>query len=102
MSEIQRLQIECARWANETFGINRSPHGAISHLAREVKELAERPFDHMEYVDCLTLLLDAASNAGLRIDDLISDSWDKLNINRHREWGDQQEDGTIEHIRNPK
>lgn len=101
MSEIDRLQIELHRWANQTFGEDRPPRGAIAHLQREVKELAEAPYDIEEYVDCLTLLLDAMSNAGIKISGVLAHSWDKLDINRHREWGEVQPDGTIEHVRKP-
>ena len=99
MTEIERLQIELHRWADQTFGENRPPDGAIAHLQREVQELAAEPHDVWEYVDCLTLLLDAMSNAGINIRSVLSFSWDKLDINRHREWGEVQPDGTIEHVR---
>ncbi len=75
------------------------PHGAIAHLAKEVGELAERPFDDMEYADCMLLLLDAASNAGLPADDLLNTCWEKLAINRARTWGEPDENNVIEHVR---
>lgn len=99
MSELLRLQIEAARWANATFGEGRPPHGAIAHLGREVAELAEKPFDIWEYADCLMLLIDAASNAGINVDEIVATVWEKLAINRDRKWGEEQPDGTIEHIR---
>ena len=101
MNELDRLQIELHRWATQTFGADRPPHGAIAHLKREVEELAQNPYDSMEYVDCLTLLLDAASNAGISTVTIMDCAWDKLDINRKREWGEQLPDGTIEHVREP-
>jgi len=102
LSEIRRLQLELHRWADQQFGNDRPPHGAIAHLAKEVQELAEHPHDWMEYVDCLTLLLDAASNAHINIDALLEVAWDKLDENRHREWGEPDADGVVEHVRSAK
>lgn len=101
MTGFQRFQIEAARWADRQFGYDRSPHGTIAHLAKEVQELRESPYDRMEYVDCLMLLLDAASNARISIDSLLEIAWDKLDENRHREWGEPDEDGVVEHVREP-
>ena len=58
MTERQRFQVEAHRWADSVFGEQRPPDGAIAHLAKEVGELAERPYDDMEYADCLLLILD--------------------------------------------
>jgi len=95
MNELDRFQIEAHRWATQTFGAARPPHGAISHLRREVEELAQNPYDSMEYVDCLMLLLDAASNAGISTKTIMDCAWEKLDINRQEVQGD----GTIEHVR---
>jgi hypothetical protein len=102
VSEIRRLQLELHRWADQQFGYERHPRGAIAHLVKEVQELAEAPHDALEYVDCLTLLLDAASNAHISIDNLLEIAWDKLDENRHREWGEPDEDGVVEHVRSAK
>lgn len=100
MNELERFQIETHRWSNQTFGANRPPDGAIAHLLKEVKdELAIEPFNSMEYADCLMLLLDAASNAGISITTILDVAWEKLEINRQREWSEIQDDGTIEHKR---
>ncbi len=99
MTELGRFQIEAARWADRTFGECRMPDGAIAHLAKEVGELADKPFDDWEYADCLMLLLDAASNAGIGADDLLNTAWEKLAINQQREWGEPDENGVVEHIR---
>jgi len=99
MTEFQRFQIEAARWADATFGLSRSPKGPVAHLVKEVRELSKNPFDDMEYADCLMLLLDAAGNAGISADNLLNACWEKLEINRQRQWGEQDTDGVVEHIR---
>lgn len=99
MTEFQRFQIEAHRWADSVFGELRRPDGAVAHLAKEVAELAEHPYDDMEYADCLMLVLDAASNAGIGADDLLNTCWEKLAINRNRKWGKPGVDGVVEHVR---
>lgn len=99
MTELQRFQLEAHRWADSVFGELRPPEGAVAHLQKEVKELAEHPYDDMEYADCLMLILDAASNAGIGADDLLNTAWEKLAINRAREWGEPDENGVVEHVR---
>ncbi len=99
MTELQRFQFEAHRWADSVFGELRRPDGAVAHLRKEVEELAERPYDDMEYADCLLLLLDGASNAGIAADDLLNTCWEKLAINRARSWGEPDENGVVEHDR---
>ena len=98
MTEIRRLQREVSRWGNQQFG-QATPHSTVSHLVKEVQELLDDPYDSIEYADCLTLLLHAAHRAGINIESIIDVAWDKLDINRHREWGEPDEDGVVEHVR---
>ena len=81
------------------FGELRSPDGPVAHLCKEVEELLEHPYDDMEYADCLMLILDASSNAGIAADDLLNTCWEKLAINRARDWGEPDENGVVEHVR---
>ena len=99
MTEFQRFQIEAHRWADSVFGELRPPDGAVAHLLKEVGELSDHPYDDMEYADCLMLILDAASNAGIGADNLLNTCWEKLSINRAREWGKPDENGVVEHVR---
>lgn len=99
MTDFKRFQTECHRWSEQTFGIGRSPDGPIAHLVKEVEELQKQPYDLMEYADCLMLILDAASNADIPADILLEAAWDKLEINRHRDWGKPDENGVVEHVR---
>src|SRR5699024_1489712 len=98
-SQIQRLQDEQGRWSDATFGANHGPHGCIAHLAKEVREVAAEPYSRMEYADCLMLLLDAYRRAGGSADDLVAAAFEKLEINKRREWGEPDENGVVEHIR---
>jgi hypothetical protein len=99
-SRIQRLQDEAGEWSDATFGYNRSAEGPIAHLAKEIEELADNPGDRLEYADCLLLLLDAYRLAGGSADDLVGAAWQKFGINRSRVWGEPDENGVVEHVRN--
>jgi hypothetical protein len=100
MTDLQRLQREAGRWADEVFGQNRTPDGEIAHLLKEVeKELTTDPHDINEYADCLLLLLGAARNAGHAADDVVDAAWEKLEVNRHRDWAEPGPDGVVEHVR---
>ena len=80
MSEILRLQKECVRWGDQTFGVRTDPEGVIAHLRKEVAELAARPFAASEHADVLILLLNAAHIAGLTATQLVDAAWDKLDV----------------------
>ncbi len=97
--DLQTLQRECTAWTAKQFGENRSPSPPIAHLAKEVKELADDPFDRFEYADCLLLILDAANNAGISADVLLKTAFQKLEINKQRKWGKPNEAGFVEHVR---
>ena len=99
MRELDRFQVEAHRWADRQFGEDRPPDGAIMHLAKEVIELAGAPYDVEEYADCLMLVCDGASNAGISMRAVLDAAWNKLDKNRYREWGEPDENGLVEHIR---
>lgn len=96
---IQRLQNEQGLWSDATFGANREPSAPLAHLVKELGELLDAPRDRMEYADCLMLLLDAYRKAGGTADDLVQACFQKLEINKQREWGEPDENGVVEHIR---
>ncbi|MEX0732868.1 MAG: dATP/dGTP pyrophosphohydrolase domain-containing protein [Aquisalimonadaceae bacterium] len=100
-SEIQRLQDEQGKWSDATFGVKRDPRPALHHLRKEVREVIRKPFDTVEYADCLMLLLDAYRKVGGSADELVQVAFAKLDINREREWGDPDQNGVVEHVRKP-
>lgn len=91
------------RWAfsQKTFGTiqQRDCMGPLRHLEKEVKELIEKPHDHLEWADCFLLLLDAAKRKGHSLEDLVDFASQKLAINKARNWV-KQEDGTYRHAPN--
>jgi len=97
-STIQLLQDDICEWANKTFGSNQRLLPVIHHLKQEVDELLTHPHNRMEFADCFILLLEAAQQAGLDTDDLIRDSYEKLEINKKRVWGEPDENGVVNHI----
>jgi hypothetical protein len=99
-TRIQQLQDEIARWSDATFGDERPPTRPLHHLAMEVQELIAEPHDDEEYADCLILLLDAYRMAGGNTKQLLDTAFQKLEINKQRDWGTPDENGVVEHIRN--
>jgi hypothetical protein len=77
-----------AQWSQATFGTDgeRGPQGPLKHLAREVVECLEAPFDCLEYADCLLLLMDAARRAGFTLNELVACAKFKHGVNRRRTW----------------
>ena len=98
MSKLQKFQNEQGKWSDATFG-GQTPDGKLAHLAKEVKELRQEPYDIMEYADCFMLLLDAARKAGISADVLLEAASSKLEVCKKREWGEPNKDGSVEHIR---
>jgi len=97
--DFQELQINIANWSNATFGPGQRTEGMIAHLLKEVQELHEEPNDLEEYADCLMLLIDAAYSVGFDMKKLLKATQKKLEINKKRKWGPQNQDGSIEHVR---
>lgn len=87
------FQKEAFEWSSATFP-HQTQHSQISHLRKEVEELALTPEDGSELADCLILLLNLASMAGL---DLLTEARRKLEINRRRTWGAPDADGVCHH-----
>ena len=124
MEKVQQLQSEIKKWSDETFGNHRIATPIIHHLDKEINEvlvaltgyymgvysnstsaddgneLLEKMHYRvrMEFADCFTLLIDAAAHADIDMETLINDSFDKLEINKKRKWGEPDENGVIEHI----
>jgi NTP pyrophosphatase (non-canonical NTP hydrolase) len=117
-NELQKLMNEIRQWSDTTFGKYRLATPMIYHLKKEVDELIEKlniwykgqyggmetMFENqkkirMEFADCMMLLLDSASHFGISAEMLLSDTREKLEINRTRKWGRSDENGVVEHIK---
>lgn len=91
-----------SKWSQETFGTDaeRGPIGPLKHLEKEAREAQANPTDHMEYADCLILVLDAARRAGIKPLELFKLALKKMEINMKREWPKSAgNDEAVEHIR---
>jgi hypothetical protein len=90
-----------AEWSQRTFGTDaeRGPAGPLKHLAKEAAEALDKPKDLMEFVDCLFLVCDATRRAGFTVDQLIFAAWEKLEINKRRQWQKPTSDEPVEHVR---
>ena len=101
MQELDAFQVRQGVWSDSTFGKG-DGRGALNHLKREVEEVHEArgtPDQLVEYADCLMLLFDAARRDGFKASDVLQAAWAKLRVNLEREWGDRNEDGSVEHVR---
>lgn len=107
MNETQKLQElmdDINRWADMTFGADRSPMAPIHHLKNEVIELIEAydRQDHreigLEFADCFILLLNGAAKYGILAEEIFDLVGRKMEINRQRKWGKPDENGVSQHI----
>lgn len=68
----------------------------MTHLRKEIDELAEDTSDGEEMADCFILLLNLAEMAGV---DLMAEARRKMEINRKRKWGAPDADGVCHHVK---
>lgn len=96
-SLIEKLFREHEAFSMSTFG-DRPPTAPLHHLKKEIKECIKEPYDLEEYADCFLLLLDALRLAGFNVDNLVNKSFEKLEINKRRTWGEPDKNGAFQHI----
>lgn len=96
-SRIRQLESDMGQWADTTFGSCRIPDSTIEKLKDEVDELLFNPYCRMEYADCFMLIVDAYRRAGGNADDLVEACFEKLEINKTREWGEPDARGVVQH-----
>jgi len=95
--DIVKLQQEIGEWSEATFD-DIGPTPKLHHLKKEVEEVLQAPLDRVEYADCLILLLDAARKAGISADELLEVTYEKLQVNKRRLWGEPDENGVVHHV----
>jgi len=96
-SEIIKQHIE---FTSKTF-TNGTSYGALLHLKREIEEVMEESDKNklaVEFADCLGCLIDSANRAGVTPDILFKAFYDKLQLNKSRQWQDNG-DGSYSHIK---
>lgn len=120
MEDLQKLMNEVAQWSDKTFsdGVFRGSRALpiARHLSREVDELSDaikqglplHPTEKMgikefedikeELADCMMLLLDCSCHLGVNADELVTASFNKLEVNKNRVWGKPDSEGVVEHI----
>jgi NTP pyrophosphatase (non-canonical NTP hydrolase) len=105
-SKLQTLMDDIKNWSDATVGDSQRTIPILYHLIKEVPELIESIEKEetvrttlFEFADCFMLLLDAASHHGYKADDILLAMSDKLEINKKRKWGEPDENGVVEHIR---
>ena len=96
MSECKEFQYIIGTWAEKEF----SPYmpegnGIVAHFIKEVHEFVTSQSPE-EAADCFLLLMQHAHTHGY---DLFEEAQKKHKINLGRKWGDPDENGCIEHIR---
>ena len=118
---LQQLMDDISEWSDATFGNGQRNPAIVHHLKKEVDELIEAlnilkvlgcdnsvgigefgrqlSKTEMEYADCFMLLLDSAHHFGMTADDILKAASKKLEINKQRKWGNPDENGVIEHIK---
>lgn len=98
---IVALWNEQSRWSQRTFGSDtvRGPIGPLKHLVKEAGEALADPHNKTEYADCLLLVMDASRRAGVGLEELLVAAWDKLRVNRYRNWpAPTGNDESVEHL----
>ncbi|MEM8849273.1 MAG: dATP/dGTP pyrophosphohydrolase domain-containing protein [Pseudomonadota bacterium] len=90
-----------AAWSDMTFGTPeaRGPIGSLKHLAKEVQEALDHPYDASEYADLFLLVLDSSRRAGISPLGLVAQAFAKLDANMLRDWPVDEDDEPVEHVR---
>lgn len=97
--DMNDLQYDLNKWTAEQFK-GQPLSGKFAHLRKEIAELEANPSDLMEYADCYMLLVDIAGKNNIQLSDIHRAAGEKLVINKNRTWGEPNDDGSVEHVRN--
>lgn len=86
---------EVNEWQAVTFP-RATPASVVEHLRREVQELVADPTDLSELADVVFLAVGLAYELGVDLKTVVAE---KLAVNKARTWGQPDEQGVTEHIR---
>ena len=96
--DMNDLQYDLNKWTSEQFP-DQPLSGKFAHLRKELDELEADPSDIVEYADCYMLLIDIAGKNNIRLSDIHRAAGEKLEVNKKRDWGKPNADGSVEHVR---
>jgi len=94
INDLDDLQQRIGEWAKTTFPLG-TPDSVTAHFVKEAKEFADSQ-DPMEAADCVIMLLNHAYRSDYSLVDAIEAKFD---IIQNRQWGEPDENGVVEHIR---
>lgn len=86
------------RWSKETFP-DADYESCLKHLEKELVEVRADPGDVMEWADLVILALGGAMRAGHTPYAICKAIEGKVAINMGRTWGEADEHGVREHVR---
>ena len=92
-----------SKWQKKTFG-EATALSKLAHLKLEIKELESdlennSPDKRLEFADCFILLYGAAASDGMSYQDICDAIAEKMQINLNRRWGNPDENGVVNHIK---
>lgn len=90
-------------WQNETFP-GATAFSKAAHLEQEVQELRDAveiddPNVRLEIADCYLLLAGITHKSGMTYEDVCAAIEEKMEINRKRKWGNPDENGVVNHVK---
>lgn len=94
----EHVRNEHAEWSQATFG-NVGPVGPLKHLSKEALEAAAEPGDLSEWADMQFLLWDAQRRAGITDEQITQAMFEKLAVNKQREWPEPKDGEPRLHIK---
>lgn len=106
--KLQALMDDISAWADATFGAERKTVAPLHHLKKEAAEAIEAieraepnrsTAGVLELADCFILVLNACALYGLTASEVIRAANYKLETCKKRKWGEPDENGVVEHIR---
>jgi hypothetical protein len=72
----------------KTYGPGKRTPGLIAHIKKELREVAQKPDDLMEWIDIVILACDGALRAGYTPQEIVEALALKQKINEERKWPD--------------
>jgi len=103
-NEVQEFMDDVHKWADSTFGTERTALAPLYHLREEVDEVIsemKKGFPGLtmkEMADCFIFILNATSKYGYTFAQLLEIAKEKMIVNKTRNWGKPDANGVCKHI----